>query len=173
MSAVAVGWGGTTMRTPIGTGRQRTLAPPPALSARGRGRSVATALTAPIAAPGVSIAAPTVPIIVGPALTGRVQPAGSRASALRVTRAGRLTVTLLVALALACLGFAVSVRFGGVSAAATQQTITVRPGQTLSELAVTYLPDLSMAEGIDAIQRANRLQNDRIIAGDSLVIPGS
>ena len=71
---------------------------------------------------------------------------------------------------LAAAAVAASARSGGASASSPQR-ITIAQGQTLSGLAVTYLPDLPIAQGVDAIRVANQLQNDRIIAGDTLVIP--
>ena len=52
------------------------------------------------------------------------------------------------------------------------RTVTVAPGQTLSEVAVTELPALSISEGILAIQLANRLSTAQVSAGQELVIPG-
>jgi len=89
----------------------------------------------------------------------------------RLTRAGRLAITLTVALVAVLAAAITFAATGGASAAPEGRVITIRSGQTLSELALTYLPEKPLAEGIAAIQLANRLQNDRIIAGQELVIP--
>lgn len=53
----------------------------------------------------------------------------------------------------------------------TGPTITIAPGQTLSEIAVTQLPALPIADAVAAIQIANDLPSTQISAGDQLVIP--
>ncbi len=45
------------------------------------------------------------------------------------------------------------------------------PGQTLSEIAAAQLPDLSVSNGIVAIQVANELNSAQVSAGQHLVIP--
>ncbi len=90
--------------------------------------------------------------------------------ALRVTRTGRLAVTLTVML-VAVLAAAITFAGSGGASSPPDRVITIGAGQTLSELAVTYLPQLSIQEAVAAIQSANQLQSDRIIAGQELVIP--
>ncbi len=88
----------------------------------------------------------------------------------RVTRRGRLTLLALVLVLAAALG---SVGLRGAGAAEPPRVLTVQPGQTLSEIAASELPALSIGEGIVAIQLANRLSTAQISAGQELVIPGS
>ena len=61
----------------------------------------------------------------------------------------------------------------GAGAAEPLPTITVAPGQTLSEVALAELPDLSISEGILAIQIANKMSTAQVSAGQRLVIPRS
>ena len=82
---------------------------------------------------------------------GGGEPAAS--GGLRVTRRGRVALLALVARARR------GARAGRASArrgaAEPLRTVTVAPGQTLSEVAAAELPDLSISEGILAIQLAN------------------
>ena len=51
------------------------------------------------------------------------------------------------------------------------RVVTVQAGQTLSELAVALLPELSIAEGVAQLQLANGLSTPAIHAGQRLVVP--
>ena len=57
------------------------------------------------------------------------------------------------------------------SAAGPVHTITVESGQTMSQLAAERLPDLSIQDGVVAIQLANGLSTPQIHVGQQLVIP--
>ena len=59
----------------------------------------------------------------------------------------------------------------GAGAAEPARTVTVGPGQTLSEVAAAELPDLSISDGIVAIQLANRLSTAQVSSGQQLTIP--
>ena len=50
---------------------------------------------------------------------------------------------------------------------------TVRPGQTLSEIARAELPDLRVADGVARLRQLNGLAGTTIVAGQSLLIPAS
>jgi LysM repeat protein len=90
---------------------------------------------------------------------------------LRVTRAGRLAVTLVVATAAVALLAVVLVGGGGSGGPAIDHSTTVRPGQTLSEVALQQLPQLPVAEAVAQIQLANGLSSSAVHAGQSLLIP--
>jgi LysM repeat protein len=104
-----------------------------------------------------------------------VPPVGARArssvrpAALRLTHAGRLVLGLVLAIV------ALLVVAGAVGASRPVGTesrlVTVQAGQTLSELAVTLLPELSIAEGVAQLQLANGLNTPAIHAGQRLVVP--
>lgn len=98
-----------------------------------------------------------------------VQPADE--GRLTITRRGRLTVTLaattLVALTvLAAAGLLPAAADGG-------ETVVVQPGQTLSQIAVTELPELPLDRAIVQLQLANNLNSLDIQAGATLEIPGN
>ncbi|MGB7818336.1 MAG: LysM peptidoglycan-binding domain-containing protein [Ornithinibacter sp.] len=95
--------------------------------------------------------------------------AGARGGS-RITRRGRLALLTLVIVAAAALGL---VGLRGAGAAEPPRTLSVQPGQTLSEIAASELPALSISDGIVAIQLANRLSTAQISAGQELVIPAS
>jgi LysM domain-containing protein len=91
----------------------------------------------------------------------------------RLTRAGRLAITLTMAAALLALAF---VAFGGsASGAATviDHATTVAEGQTLSQIAATELPTLPVGEAVAQIQLANNLASAHVHAGQVLVIPAA
>ena len=91
------------------------------------------------------------------------------ATPLRITRAGRLALTLTVVVAAVAL--AVALFSGGASATVIDHSTTVRPGQTLSEIATQQLPQLSTAEAVAQIQVANDLTGSDVHAGQTLLIP--
>ena len=62
---------------------------------------------------------------------------------------------------------------GGAGAAEQLPTVTVAPGQTLSEVALAELPEMSISEGVLAIQMANKMSTAQVSAGQELVIPRS
>jgi hypothetical protein len=90
---------------------------------------------------------------------------------MRVTRRGRLlvtgTVTVLVAVTVAAL-------IGSIlpAGASTSETVVVEPGQTLSQIAATELPELPLDRAIVEIQLANELNSLQVQAGQTLEIPG-
>ncbi len=96
--------------------------------------------------------------------------AGSPApvAGVRITRRGRLA---LLALAVAIVAVAGLLGMGGAGAAEPLPTVTVAPGQTLSEIALAELPQLNLSQAIVAIQIANQLSTAQISAGEQLVIP--
>lgn len=94
--------------------------------------------------------------------------AGAR-GALTLTRRGRLAVTLTVATVVVLAAIAA---FGLFPASAGGgHTVTVEPGQTLSAIAVTHLPDLPMDRAIVQIQLANQMNTQHVQAGMELEIP--
>ena len=91
------------------------------------------------------------------------------ATPLRITRAGRLALTLTVVVAAVAL--AVALFSGGASATVIDHSTTVGTGQTLSEIATQQLPHLPMAEAVAQLQIANDLTGSDIHAGQTLLIP--
>lgn len=89
-----------------------------------------------------------------------------------MTFAGQALVVIVAALVVFVLALAV-VRVAAPSAApaAPVATVTVERGQTLSQLAATHLPQLSIAEGVAQLRLANGLNSSNIEAGQRLVIP--
>lgn len=87
----------------------------------------------------------------------------------RLTRRGRLTLTLAVTSALVA-AVASTVLLLGPTGASTE--VVVRSGQTLSEVAVTHLPELPLDRAIVRIQLANGMNTAQVQAGQTLVVPG-
>jgi hypothetical protein len=93
----------------------------------------------------------------------------TRSDRLRLTRAGRLALTVLITLLLSGVALAVMTPR---AVSSPQRVVTVQAGQTLSELAATLMPEVTPAEGVARIQIANRLNSAHVLAGQQLVIPG-
>ena len=87
---------------------------------------------------------------------------------LRITRRGRLALTLAVTLAVVATLMLATVTTGSASASSE---VVVRPGQTLSEIAATQLPELPLDRAIVAVQRENQMNTLQVQAGQTLVIP--
>ena len=88
----------------------------------------------------------------------------------RITRRGRLA---LAAVVMSMLVGIATMGLGSASATGTPQVLTVKAGQTLSEIAAAELPSMSISQGILAIQLANGLSTAQVGAGQQLVIPAS
>ena len=91
------------------------------------------------------------------------------AAPLRLTRAARLALTITVVVA--AVSLAIDLITGGASATVIDHSTTVQPGQTLSEIAVQQLPQLSMAEAVAQLQIANDLTGSNVHAGQTLLVP--
>jgi len=89
---------------------------------------------------------------------------------LRPTRRGRLALLTSALLLAAALGIALAT---GTSASGADHAVTVRPGETLSEIAVREMSALPMREAVARIAIANDLPGPHVSAGQSLVIPKS
>jgi hypothetical protein len=87
---------------------------------------------------------------------------------LRLTRRGRLTVTLST---LAALVLALAAVLLTVLPADAGSEIVVQPGQTLSEIAATHLPELTLDRAMVQIQLANGMNTGQVQAGQTLMIP--
>src|SRR5699024_1224127 len=120
-----------------------------------------------VVGPGETAPRIVVPGETAPGAAGTVAPPRRRGIVL--TRRGRLAVTLTVASALV-LAAVVVVGLLPV-AAGGGATIVVQPGQTLSEIATTQLPQLPVDRAIVEIQLANELNSLHIPAGAELQIP--
>lgn len=93
------------------------------------------------------------------------------AAPLRLTRTGRLAVTVTVVVAAVVL--AISLLSSGASATVIDHSTTVQAGQTLSEVAAAQLPQLPITEAVARIQVANDLAGSDVHAGQSLLIPAA
>ena len=91
------------------------------------------------------------------------------AQPLRLTRAGRLTITLSVLAVLVAV--AIALLPTPSSATVIDHSTTVRQGQTLSEVAAQQLPQLPIADAVARIQVANNLTTNQVHAGQALLIP--
>ncbi len=105
-------------------------------------------------------------LVVLPGGAGRPAPAAG----VRITRRGRLA---LLALAVAIVAVVGLLGMRGAGAVEPLPTVTVAPGQTLSEIALAELPQMNLSQAIVAIQIANQLSTAQIDAGQQLVIPRS
>ncbi|GAA2154461.1 LysM domain-containing protein [Humibacillus xanthopallidus] len=88
---------------------------------------------------------------------------------LRLTRLGRLVVTLIVATAVALLGVGLAGQLATASSA--PRPVTVVSGDTLSQIAARELPGLPISDAVIEIQLANGLSTSQIHAGQTLLVP--
>lgn len=125
--------------------------------------SAAAAAYAPASRQGTPCRPRLVSVPTGPAVDG---PAGVRRR-LRPTPLGRLVVLVVVAGLVTGLAFTAIGGGGGPA-----RTITVEPGQTLSQIAATRLPAVPVDDAVARIRLANNLPSAQVQAGQRLVIPG-
>jgi hypothetical protein len=90
--------------------------------------------------------------------------------AFRLTRRGRLVITLMATLAVTTLALMLATTVDAVAPQIDHAT-TVLAGQTLSEVAARQLPSLSIQNAVARIQLANDLNSLQVHAGQSLLIP--
>ncbi len=113
--------------------------------------------------------------LVGPGeRAGPRSPSGSASSSrqrVRLTRRGRLTLTLTGTGVVAALVATMSGLVPAFGDAAVREVV-VRPGQTLSQIAATELPDLPLDRAIVQIQVANQINTLKVDAGQTLQITG-
>lgn len=83
-------------------------------------------------------------------------------------RGRRLVAGLVLVVTVAAAFWTASMMTGDAS---VPNTVTVAPGQTLSEVAARHLPDLPRGTAVSQIQRANGLSSMHVSAGQQLTIP--
>ena len=101
--------------------------------------------------------------------------APSRPTRLRLTRRGRIVLSVLAALPV-IVAILLSVLNGGVAAAdagGSTVTITVSAGQTLWSLAEVIAPGANPADVVADIVAVNALDGGAVQAGQSLVLPAA
>ncbi|TWE13292.1 hypothetical protein [Rudaeicoccus suwonensis] len=108
----------------------------------------------------------------GPAAAGRSSVArpATTARPIRLTRRARLLLGVVGA-AVVCTvvgGSWASLASPGVPA--PQQTVTVQPGQTLSQIAHEAYPKLSIDDAVARMQIVNQLNSSQVGAGERLII---
>lgn len=91
---------------------------------------------------------------------------------LRITRRGRLLVTLLGLGAVSLVALVLAARLAA-SQPTPERVTVIRSGQTLSQVAGEELPQLPVELAIARIQAANSLNSPELVQGQSLVIPAS
>lgn len=104
------------------------------------------------------------------------RPVGNPAGPARLTRRGRLAVTLLLlALAVAVIGLlATSAAAGGQRPSGhVAASVTVRPGETLWQIALTARPDDDPRVTVERIREMNGLDESPLQAGQALFVPSS
>jgi len=89
---------------------------------------------------------------------------------MRLTRRGRLSITLSVLAVVTWVAFLLAPG-PSVQGLTIDHAVTVSAGQTLSEVAQAQLPKLPVNQGIVQIQVANNLSTTDVHAGQSLLIP--
>jgi hypothetical protein len=90
--------------------------------------------------------------------------------ATRLTRRGRLAITIMAVTAVVTLALLPMDPVGAADPEIGHAT-TVSAGQTLSEVAAVQLPSLPIPDAVARIQLANGMSTLRVHAGQSLLIP--
>jgi len=121
-------------------------------------------MPSPTARPRLRLVGPDERVVPGERICARALPAR------RLTRRGRLFITLVATVAVATLAVVLAT---SVDAALPQidHATTVSAGQTLSEVAAAQLPSLSVQDAVARIQLVNGLNTSQVHAGQSLLIP--
>lgn len=142
------------------------------------GATVLTFTDAAVTTSGVPLGAPgACPVGEPPRPQLSLVPTGRRAAGatraerphLRLTRFGRLTVTVATLAVVVALGIGLTSQLA--SAAVEGRPLTVESGQTLSQIAARELPDVPVLEGVVSLQLANGLSTDQVHAGQQLIVP--
>ena len=91
----------------------------------------------------------------------------------RLTRRGRLVV-VLVLLVVLVIGFSIGVssQAAGPSRPHHVPTVTVKPGETLWQVAVRVAPGADPRLVVDELVHANHLPSASVVAGQQLLVPG-
>lgn len=89
---------------------------------------------------------------------------------MRLTRRGRLVVTVGLALLIAVAGLLVS---RAVRAQSPDRVVSVRQGDTLWSVAHHYAPSQDPVEAVERIRHANHLGGYTIYPGERLRVPAS
>lgn len=106
-----------------------------------------------------------------------VVPAAARLSApsvghLRLTRRGRLAITLVVAVLLAAVAVVgARAAWAAPTSAPATATVTVLPGQTLWQIASSSAPGADPRDAIIEIRELNGLTGSQVFAGQVLTVP--
>lgn len=126
--------------------------------------------------PPMERAAPQAPprarLTVLPPFTEAPRPNRPSRRRLRITRRGRLLLTLLGFGAVSLLALVVAARLAAPLPIPEHVTV-IRPGETLSHIALEEMPRLPMEVAVARIQAANSLNSPALVEGQSLVIPAS
>jgi len=99
-----------------------------------------------------------------------------RSTRLRLTRRGRMVITLAITMPLLCAAL-VSSRHSadaGTTAVAQVQatgSVVVQPGESLWQLARELAPNMDPRSTVLRIRELNHLSSDRVEAGQALVVP--
>ena len=114
-------------------------------------------------------------IALRPAETRRRQIAAAPAVPLRLTRRGRLVITLFVAalLAVGALLGAQTALAGSAVETPAVQTLTVAPGDTLWSIASSVPHQGDVRDTIAEIRDLNALRSSELLVGQELLVPTS
>lgn len=94
-------------------------------------------------------------------------------TSLKLTRRGRLAITLVTAAALASAGMlgAQTAIAGDGSSTSQTEIVVVQPGETLWSIAGAAVPGADRRDVIIDIQQLNGLSGSQVMAGQTLVVP--
>lgn len=99
-------------------------------------------------------------------ISATAQDAGGRP--VRITRRGRLAITIAVMLGLLLAALSL---LQTITPAGATSSVVVQEGMTLTQIAQEHLPTVPVGQAIIDIQRANNLSTTSIAVGQELRIP--
>lgn len=85
----------------------------------------------------------------------------------------RRVLVAVLALCVLALGALLAARATAAGAESASAVVTVRAGESLSEVAAREMPEVRVGEAVALIERANNLGSSHVDAGEKLVIPAS
>jgi LysM domain len=101
----------------------------------------------------------------------RREPTSSRRRPVRLTRRGRVVVTLLLFVIVAGVALLLATASQASAPAGPMRTVVVEPGDTLWSISVEALPSEDPYQAVDQVRRLNHMDADTVFVGQQLTLP--
>lgn len=104
-------------------------------------------------------------------LMSRREPSSSRRRPVRLTRRGRVVVTLILFVIVAGVALLLAPASQASAPAGPMRTVVVEPGDTLWSISVAALPLEDPYQAVDQVRRLNHMGADTVFVGQQLTLP--